>query len=101
MKLHQIGAAPTQQIQIPTTAVKISPNPCIDVLSIEIDHQYLGNQGIVSIYDWSGRIIGQSILSSAQNRTLINVQHLIPGTYAIGVSSLSGTWSGKFVKVAK
>ena len=91
----------TQQIQIPTTAVKISPNPCIDVLSIEIDHQYLGNQGIVSIYDWSGRIIGQSILSSAQNRTLINVQHLIPGTYAIGVSSLSGTWSGKFVKVAK
>ena len=90
----------TKEAQIPATAVSVSPNPCSDFISIQIDGEYLG-QGMVRIYDLVGRQVRQSPLSPGQSRLTINTRQLIPGAYAIGVSLPSGTWSGKFVKSTK
>ena len=91
----------TQAPNLPATAISISPNPCVDFMFVDIDAQYLITQGVVSIYDLSGRQVQQSTLSVGQNRLLIDTKYLVPGAHVVRISLPSGTWSGKFVKSVK
>lgn len=53
------------------------------------------------VYDISGRMILQVQLTEDQDQWFIPVQGLDTGTYNLVLTTASGLWSGRFVKVGK
>lgn len=85
--------------ETPTPSMRISPNPTSDI--INIDFQNIRNEGIIEIYDLTGKsLIKQTIASEADNLTL-QVNHLTQGVYIIRLQLDNGTYATKrFVKLS-
>jgi len=85
-------------VLFPETFAILSPNPCEDVLFLEMGKQDF-KAFTIQIYDMLGRVMLQAPLPEGQGKWNIPVQHLPVGTYNLVLSTSAGTWSGKFVKI--
>ncbi|MBL7783952.1 MAG: T9SS type A sorting domain-containing protein [Saprospiraceae bacterium] len=90
----------TDDVLLPDYSVFLSPNPCMENLSLEIKKEGVQATG-VQIYDVLGRVIVQMPLSAEQSKWNIPMQQLPTGTYHLVCTTSAGLWSGKFVKISK
>jgi hypothetical protein len=85
-------------VLLPEHFAILSPNPCTDILSLELQEQDTKTMGI-QIYDMLGHLTLQMPLSEGQSRWNISVRHLPAGTYHLVLDTSSGLWPSKFVKI--
>ncbi len=84
---------------MPEHTVKTSPNPCDEVLFLQIDGKYMDDAlSTISIYDITGKLIQQSKVPIGQGAIQIDTKNLPSGAYLMTVSFATGQWSGTFVK---
>ncbi len=84
----------TNNIQVNTTDLRISPNPVRNILQWRID-DLPTNEGEVKIVDQFGRVI-----SVNQNpRSVLDVSQLPKGIYTLQVRSEDTIWTQRFVKL--
>jgi len=84
----------TNNIQVNTTDLRISPNPVRNILQWRID-DLPTNEGEVKIVDQFGRII--SVNRNPQPN--LDVSHLPKGIYTLQVRSEDKIWTQRFVKL--
>lgn len=85
---------------LPMSFASLSPNPCVDVLTINIEHADLKKLQ-VQVYDMLGRQVKGISLQGNQDIWRIPVSGLEAGNYQIVLTTDLGSWSGKFVKLNK
>jgi len=80
-------------------AMNIYPNPTSDM--INIDFQNISNEGILEIYDLTGKLLmTKDVISQADNLAL-QVNHLTQGVYIIRLKLDNGTYATeRFVKLS-
>ncbi|MBD3251013.1 T9SS type A sorting domain-containing protein, partial [Candidatus Uhrbacteria bacterium] len=84
----------TNNIQVNTTDLRVSPNPVRNILQWRID-DLPTNEGELRIVDQFGRII--SVNRNPQ--PTLNVSHLPKGMYTLQVRSEDKIWTQRFVKL--
>ncbi len=71
--------------------VAISPNPANDQIRLDLNLSKVNDHVMVSLIDWSGRIVSTQLLKNFQNgQTSFNVSALPSGTYLVQVSTKEG-----------
>ncbi len=71
--------------------VAISPNPANDQIRLDVNLSQVNDKVVVSLIDWTGRIVSTQLLKNFQNgQTSFNVSALPSGTYLVQVSTKEG-----------
>lgn len=73
-------------------AVKIYPNPVIDVLNIEAASKVSN----VQVFDISGKVVSSFDLNAVKNQ--VNLSKLAPGVYVVNIQTDKGVQSVKIIK---
>lgn len=76
-------------------AVKLYPNPTDERLFIEFNNQ--GYSGSVSVFDYTGNLVGSYIIDSKQNKISINTMNFASGLYMIQLQIGEKSITRKFV----
>jgi len=76
---------------------EIYPNPVKNILTIQFDGLTTDKRE-VKIYNISGQLVWQSIVSPSRNNVELNVHALLPGMYCIQVSGQGNDGTYKFLK---
>ena len=73
-------------------AVKVYPNPVIDVLNIDAADKVKS----VQVFDLTGKVVSSHTLNAVKNQ--INLNKLTPGVYVVTIVTEKGTQSVKIIK---
>ncbi|MBP7497131.1 MAG: T9SS type A sorting domain-containing protein [Bacteroidales bacterium] len=77
------------------SSVKLSPNPCIDELFINVSH-FQNVKHLITVYDIRGTAIYQT--QNTQSSITINTRSFPPGLYLVRIQSPNSTTTRKFIK---
>lgn len=73
------------------------PNPANSILNIKLGNNIQGN-AYLYIYDITGRVIKEEIISTSENIIHVNLSDLKPGVYLYKLETPGGTTVNRFVK---
>ena len=84
--------------QTPAPSMRIAPNPASDIINIAF--QNIRNEGIIEIYDLTGKSLTKQTLASDTNNLTLQVNHLTEGVYIIRLKLDNGTYANeRFIKL--
>lgn len=78
--------------EVSKDAVKVYPNPVVDVLNVDAADKVKS----VQVIDLSGKVVASHTLNAVKNQ--INLNKLTPGVYVVNIETEKGTQSVKIIK---
>lgn len=82
--LTQIIIYSTEEIESPTSSVKIYPNPASTMVNFEFED--LGQKHTINVYSIAGNLIKTTVISGSEN---LDVSALMPGIYFIKIEGFA------------
>ena len=82
----QVGKKENHDLRVSSSVdIDVFPNPADDWL--QVSFPILENEGTITMYNSSGKVILQSIISGNTDLNKVNIQHLPSGIYFVQVQS--------------
>ena len=93
-----IGENVQKQIENTDLAFNVYPNPCNDILHIDLGEINENQQIEIAIFDVLGRLVQQHFLAENQENVELNTANLASGLYFIKIQNGDKEFQQKFVK---